>query len=172
VLRRIFGLKREELAGDWRRLHSGELYNLHTSPNVIRVIQSRRMRWVVHVACVGEMREVYNILIGKHEGKRPVGRHRHRWENNSRTNLSEIRWEGVDWIHLAQDRDQWRALVNTVTNICARARARTHTANFFDMKIGIVVRTNKLINHYEILTEKQNNMHETSNFKCLKPCFV
>jgi hypothetical protein len=92
ALRRIFGPKREEVAGGWRRLHNEELHNLHTSPDIIRVIKSRRMRWAGHIACMGKMRNAYNILVGKPEGKRPLGRPRCRWKN-IRMDIKEIRWE-------------------------------------------------------------------------------
>jgi hypothetical protein len=81
---RIFAVKREEVAGDWRRLHNEELHNLNASPNIIRAIKIRRIRWVEHVARMGEMRNVCNILVGKLEGKRPLGRPRRRWEDNIR----------------------------------------------------------------------------------------
>jgi hypothetical protein len=123
-LRRIFGSKRGEVAEDWRRLHNEELHNLYSSPNVIRVIKSRVVRWAGHVEHLVEMRNAYKILVGKAEGKRPHRRCRRRWEDNIKTDLREIVWEGVDWIHLAQDRDQWRALMSTVTSICA-ASGRT-----------------------------------------------
>jgi hypothetical protein len=83
VLRGIFGLQREEVAGGWRTLHNEELHNLHTSPDIIRVIKSRRMRWAGHVAREGEMRNTYNILVGKPEGRRPLGRPRCRCDDNS-----------------------------------------------------------------------------------------
>jgi hypothetical protein len=101
---------------EWRRLHNEELHHLYTSPNVIRVIKSKRMGWVVHAACI-EDRKSYNILVGKPEGKRPFGRPRSRWKDNTRMDLREIGWEDVDWIHVAQDRDQWRTVVNTVMEI-------------------------------------------------------
>jgi hypothetical protein len=110
VLRRIFGLKRDEVMGDWRKLHNEELHNLYSSPNIIRMIKSGRMRWAGHVARIGEKRKAYRILVGKPEGKRPRGRPRRRWVDNIKIN-------GMDWIDLAQDRDQWRALVNTVMNL-------------------------------------------------------
>jgi hypothetical protein len=97
--------KREEVAGDWTRLHSEELHNLYASQNISRVTKSRRMRFVGHVARMGEMRNAYNILVGKPEGKRTLGRSRYRWEDKI-MNLKDIVCEGVDWIHLAQDRDQ------------------------------------------------------------------
>jgi hypothetical protein len=116
VLRGVFGPKREEIVGGWRRLHNEELQNLYTSSNIITVITSMRMRWVGHVACVVEI-NIYNILIGKPEGKRPLGRSRSRWKDNVRMDLMDIGWEGVDWMHLAEDRNQWWALVNTVMNL-------------------------------------------------------
>jgi len=105
VLRRTFGPKREQVIGDWRRLHNEELHNLYTSPN-IRVITLRRIRGAGHVARMGKMRNAYKTLVGKPEGKRPLGRPRRRWEDNIRLDLMEIRWEGVDRIHMAQDMDQ------------------------------------------------------------------
>jgi hypothetical protein len=81
------------------------------------MIKSRRVRWAGRVARVGEKRNAYRILVGKPEGKRPLGRPRRRWEDNIRMDLRDIGWGGMDWIDLAQDRDQWRALVNTVMNL-------------------------------------------------------
>jgi hypothetical protein len=98
-------------------MHDEELHSLYSSPGIIRVIKARRMRWEVHVARMGEMRRVYNILVGRPEGRRPVGRPRRRWEDNIEMDLREIEFGDVDWIHLAQDRDRWRALVNTVMNL-------------------------------------------------------
>jgi hypothetical protein len=103
VLRRTFGPKKEEVAGDLRRLHNEELHNLYASPNIIRVIKFRRMRWTGHVALMG-IRNVYKILVGKPEGMRPLGRPTRRWEDNIRMDFREIGWEGMDWIHLTQDR--------------------------------------------------------------------
>jgi hypothetical protein len=81
------------------------------------MIKSRRVRWAGHVARMGEKRNAYRILVGKPEGKRPLGRPRHRWVNNIKMDLREIEWDGMDWISLAQDRDQWTALVNVVMNL-------------------------------------------------------
>jgi hypothetical protein len=116
VLRRIFGLKRDEVTGGWRKLHNEELHGLYSSPSIVRVINARRMRWAGHVARMGEMRAAY-ILVGRPEGRRPLGRPRRRWEDNIKMDLREIWFGGVDWIHWAQDRDRWRALVNTVMNL-------------------------------------------------------
>jgi hypothetical protein len=116
-LRRIFVPKRDEVTGEWRKLHSEELHILYSSPNIIRQIKARRMRWAGHVARMGEDRNVYRVWTGKPEGKRPHGRPRRRWEDGIRMDLREIGWGSVDWIQLAQDRDRWRALVNTVMNL-------------------------------------------------------
>jgi hypothetical protein len=115
-LRKIFGPKREE-NGSWRKLHNDELHSLYSSPNIVRVIISRRMRWVGHVACMGEGRGVYRVLVERHEGKRPLGRPRLRWEDNIKMDVREIGIDGVNWIQLAQDRVQWQACVNTVMNL-------------------------------------------------------
>jgi hypothetical protein len=92
VVRRIFGLKRDEVTGEWRKLHSEKLYNLYLSPDIIRQIKSRRMRWVGHVARMGEERKVYKVLVVKPEGKRPLGRPRRRWEGGIKMDLREIGW--------------------------------------------------------------------------------
>jgi hypothetical protein len=117
VLRRIFGHKKDEVTGERRKLHSGELHNLYSSPGIIRQIKSRRMRWAGQTARMGEGRNVYRVLVGKPEGKRRLERPRRRWEDGIKMNLREIGWEGVEWIHLAQDRDRWRAVVNAVMNL-------------------------------------------------------
>jgi hypothetical protein len=90
VLRRIFGPKRDEVTGEWRKLHSRELHNLYSSPDIIRQIKSRRMRWAGHVTRMGEGRNVYRVLVGKPEGKRPLGRPRRRWEDGIKMDLREI----------------------------------------------------------------------------------
>jgi hypothetical protein len=113
---RSFGPKREEVAGDWSRVHNEELHNLYTSPNIVTVFTARRMRWAGHVARMGKMRNEYNIFAGKPERKSPFGRPRHKWEDNIRIYLREIGWEILNWMHLVQDRDQWRALMDTVMN--------------------------------------------------------
>jgi hypothetical protein len=117
VLRRICGPRRNEVTGEWRRLHNEELIDLYSSLNILRVIKSRRMRWAGHVARMGEKRGVYRALVGKPEVKRTLGRPRRRWEDNIRTELREVGCGCVDWIGLAQDRDRWRALVSAVMNL-------------------------------------------------------
>ena len=117
VLRRIYGPKRDEVTGEWRKLHNEELNNLYSSPNIVQVIKSRRMRWAGHVVCMGEGRGVYRVLMGKPEGRRPLGRPRLRWEDSIRMDLREVGCGCVDWMELAQDRDRWRALVSAVMNL-------------------------------------------------------
>jgi hypothetical protein len=119
VLRRIFRTRRDEVMGDWRKLHNEELHNLYSSPNIIRMIKSRTMRLAGHVATMGAKRNAYRILEEVPEGKRPLGRPRYRWVVNIKIDLREIGWDGVDWIELAQERDQWRAFVNMVINLRA-----------------------------------------------------
>ena len=117
VLRRIFGPERDEVTGEWRKLRKGELNDLYFSPSIVRVIKLRRMRWVWHVACMGERRGVYRVLVRKPEGKRQLGKPRRRWEENIKLNLQEVGRGSMDWIELAQDRERWRALVNAVINL-------------------------------------------------------
>jgi hypothetical protein len=116
LLKTIFGPKREK-DGSWRKLRNDELHSLYSSPSIVRVIKARRMRWAGHVARMAERRGVYRVLVGRHEGKRPLARRRRRWEDNIKMNLREIGIDGANWIQLAQDRVQWRAFVNTVMNI-------------------------------------------------------
>jgi hypothetical protein len=116
VLRRIFGPKREE-DGSWRKLHNDEFHSLYSSPNIVRVIKSRRMRWAGHVARMGEGRGVYRVFVGRPEGKRPLGRPRRRWEDNIKVDLRGIGLDGANWILLAQDRVQWRNFVKTALNL-------------------------------------------------------
>jgi len=117
VLRRIFGPRRDEVTGEWRRLHNEELNNLYSSLNIVRVIKSRRMRWFGHVVRMGEERGVYRVLVGKPDGRRPLGRPRRRRVDNIRMDLQEVGCGYVDWIWLAQDRDRWRTLVSAVMNL-------------------------------------------------------
>jgi hypothetical protein len=98
-------------------LHNDELHSLYSSPNIVRVIKSRRIRWAGHVARMGEERGAYRVLVGWPEGKRTLGRPRRRWEDNIKMNLRETGIDGANWIRLAQDRVQWRAFVNTVMNL-------------------------------------------------------
>jgi hypothetical protein len=106
VPRRLFGPKRDEIAGEWRKLHTEELSDLYCSPNIVWLIKSRT-RWAGHVAHMGERRSVYRVLVGKPEGKRLLGRPRCRWESNIKLDLQAVGYGGMDWIDLAQDRDWW-----------------------------------------------------------------
>ena len=116
VLRRIFGLKKDEVTGGWRKLHSEELDDLYCSPNIVRVIKSRRMRWAGHVEHMEERRYYTEFWWEKSEGKRPLGRARRRWENNIKMDLHEVECRSMDWIEVTQDRDTWRAFVDSVMN--------------------------------------------------------
>ena len=117
MLRRVFGPKRDEVTGEWRKLHNEELSDLYALPNIVRVVKSRRMRWAGHVVRMGEGRGVHRVLVGKPEGTRPLGRPRRRWEDNIKMYLQEVEGGCEDWMELAQDRDRWRALVSTVRNL-------------------------------------------------------
>jgi hypothetical protein len=101
ALRRIFGPKRNEVAGEWRKLHNEEINDLHSSPNIVRVIKSRRMRWTGHLASTGERIGVYRVLAGNPEGRRPLGRPRSRWEDNIKIELKVVGCGGMDRIELA-----------------------------------------------------------------------
>jgi hypothetical protein len=98
VLRRIFGPRWDQVTGEWKRLHNEELNDLYSSPNIVWVIKSRRMRWAGHLACMGEERRVYRVLVGKPEGERPLGRPRRRWVDDIRMDLQEVGCGYVDWI--------------------------------------------------------------------------
>ncbi|KAJ4442551.1 hypothetical protein ANN_04138 [Periplaneta americana] len=117
VLRKIFGAKRDEVTGEWRKLHNTELHALYSSPDIIRNIKSRRLRWAGHVARMGESRNAYRVLVGRPEGKRPLGRPRRRWEDNIKMDLREVGYDDRDWVNLAQDRDRWRAYVRAAMNL-------------------------------------------------------
>jgi hypothetical protein len=117
VLRRIFGLRRDEVMGGQRKLHNEELQDLYSSPSIIRMIKSRRMRWPGHVAQMEEKRNTCRLLVGNPERKRPLGRPRRRWVDNIKLYLLEIGWGDVDCIGLTQERDKRRALMNAVMNL-------------------------------------------------------
>jgi hypothetical protein len=115
VLRRIFGPKREE-DGSWRKFYNDELHSLYSSPNIFRMIKSRRIKGTGYVARMGDGRGIYRVSVGRTEGKKALGRPRRRWEDNIKMDLREIGIDEANWIRLAQERVQWRAFVNTMIN--------------------------------------------------------
>ncbi|KAJ4449920.1 hypothetical protein ANN_01327 [Periplaneta americana] len=140
VLRKLFGAKRDEVTGEWRKLHNTELHALYFSPDVIRNIKSRRLRWAGHVTCMGESRNAYRVLFGRPEGKRPLGKPKRMWEDNIKMDLREVGYDGRDWINLAQDRDQWRAYVRAAMNL---RRRNFKTVNVIESEVETT------INHFE-----------------------
>jgi hypothetical protein len=106
VLRRIFGPKIDEVTGEWRKLHNEELHDLYSSPSIIRIMKSRRMRWAGPCSTNGAKKNAYRLLVGKPKGKRPLGRPRRRWVDNIRMDLVQVGWYDVDWVGLAQGRDR------------------------------------------------------------------
>ncbi|KAJ4442717.1 hypothetical protein ANN_04308 [Periplaneta americana] len=125
--------KRDEVTGEWRKLHNTELHALYSSPDIIRNLKSRRLRWAGHVARMGEPRNAYRVLVGRPEGKRPLGRPRRRWEDNIKMDLREVGYDDRDWINLAQDRDRWRAYVRAAMNLRDEEESIA-TFNFLDFQ--------------------------------------
>ncbi|KAJ4439483.1 hypothetical protein ANN_07607, partial [Periplaneta americana] len=129
VLRKIFGAKRDEVTGEWRKLYNTELCALYSAPDIIRNIKSRRLRWAGHVARMGEPRNAYRVLVGRPEGKRPLGRPRRRWEDNIKVDLRGVGYDDRKWINLAQNRGQWRAYVRAAVNLPTLNPRRDPTVN-------------------------------------------
>jgi hypothetical protein len=125
-MRRIFEPKKDKVTGECRKLHNDELNDLYSSPNIIRMIKSRRMRCEGHVARMRERRGVYR---GKPEGKRPFGRPRCRWQDNIKMDLQEVGWRDMDWIYLTLDRYKWRDVVNKIMNLRVPQNAGNFLAN-------------------------------------------
>ena len=116
VIKKIFGAMREEITGEWRKIHNTELHALY-SFNIIRNLKSRRLRWAGHMEHMEQSRNAYRVLVGKPESKRTLGRPRRRWEDNIKMDLRKVGCDPRDWIALAEDRDQWRAYVRAVMNL-------------------------------------------------------
>ena len=116
VLRRTREPKRDEVTWEWRRLYDEELHSLYSSPKIIRVIKSRRLRWAGHVAHTGASKGANRVLVGKPEERRSLRKPRSRWADNIKTDLQEVEWESMDRIYLAQDSHRWRAIENAVKN--------------------------------------------------------
>jgi len=116
VVRKLLG-SRNEIPAEWKRLHNEEFNDLYSSPNIIRVNQSRRMKLATHVACMGGEGGACRLLVEKSEGTRPLGRPRRRWEDNIKIDPQEVEWRGRDWGGMAQNRDRWRDLVNAIMNL-------------------------------------------------------
>ena len=114
---RYLGAKRDEIIGKWRKLHNAELHALYSSPNIIRNLLSRRLRWAGHVARMEQSRNAYRVLVGKPEGKKPLGRPWRRWEDNIKMDLREVGCDPREWMDIVEDRDQWRAYVRAVMNL-------------------------------------------------------
>ena len=120
VLRKIFGPKRDDQTGELRRLHNGEIHDLYGKPDIIKIVKSRKLRWAGHVTRMENERGAWKLLVGKPEGKRPVGRRRIRWENNINHDLRKVDYTRDDWKTLAEDREVWRAYVHAVMNLRVR----------------------------------------------------
>jgi hypothetical protein len=116
VLRRVLGSRRDEVTGEWRKLYNEELSDLYSLPNIVHVVKSRRMRLVGHVAHMGEGRGVHRVLVGKPDGKKPLGRPRRKWDDNIKMDIPEVGGGCGDWLELDQDRDRRWALVSMVMN--------------------------------------------------------
>ena len=117
ILRKIFGDKGDEITGEWRKLHNTELYALYSSPNIIKNLESRRLRWAGHVARVKQSRNAYRVLVGKPEGNRLLGRQRHGWKDKIKMDLMEVGCDPRGWVVLAEDRDQWWTYVKAVMSL-------------------------------------------------------
>ncbi|KAJ4445728.1 hypothetical protein ANN_12413 [Periplaneta americana] len=133
ILRKIFGAKKDEVTGEWRKLHNTELHALYSSPDIIRNIKSRPLRWTGHVARMGESRNAYRVSVGRPEGKIPLGRPRRRWEDNIKMDLREVGYDDRELINFAQDRDQWRAYVRAAMNL----RKSYHIGQFLSVAFPI-----------------------------------
>ncbi|KAJ4426336.1 hypothetical protein ANN_27150 [Periplaneta americana] len=133
ILGKYLDLRGMKLTGEWKKLHNAELHALYSSSDIIRNIKSRRLKWAGHVACMGECRNAYSVLVRRPKGKRPLGRPRHRWEDNIKMDLREVGYDDREWINLAQDRDRWRAYVRAAMNLRI-----PHTQEHLNVKIDVL----------------------------------
>ncbi|KAJ4450628.1 hypothetical protein ANN_02056 [Periplaneta americana] len=151
----------DEVTGEWGKLHNIELHALYSSPDIIRNIKSRRLRWAGHVARMGESRNSYRVLVGRPEGKRPLGRPRRRWEDNIKMDLREVGYDDREWINLAQDRDQWRAYVRAAMNLRSQQNTQVyhhhHQYHTIRENTGILLEASKVIG-LEVNPEKTKYM--------------
>jgi hypothetical protein len=143
VLRGIFGRKRDEVTGQWRKLNNGELHNLYSSPDIIRQIKSSRMRSAGHTARMGEGRKWYKVLVRRFDEKTSVIRPRRKWKDGIKMDVGETGCVGVEWIHLAQNWDRWRAVVNTGMNLRVLA-PRSQTVFGIQSSGGLSVQQNTM----------------------------
>ncbi|KAJ4435473.1 hypothetical protein ANN_18089 [Periplaneta americana] len=157
VLRKIFGAKRDAVTGEWRKLHNAELHALYTSPDIIRNIKSRRLRWAGHVARMGESRNAYRVLVGRPEGRRPLRRPRRRWEDNIKMDLREVGYDGRDWINLAQDRDRWRAYVRAAMNLRMSQIGLTESVKGDARKFEVWLQGRQEVHTIQALTVQQKD---------------
>jgi hypothetical protein len=114
VERRVFEPKRDDVIGEWRKMHNKELNDLYSLPHIVRVVKSIRTRWAGYVMHMGVDRVVHRVLMEKPEGKRPLGRPRHRWEDNIKMDVQDVVWGHGDGMELPQDRDRWQPIVGKV----------------------------------------------------------
>jgi hypothetical protein len=152
------------VTGEWRKLHNEKLHNLYSSPDIIRQVTSRRMRWEGHVARMGEERKVYKVLVGKPKGKRPLGRPRRRWEDGIRIDLREIGLGGLDWIRLAQDMDRWRAVVSEVMNLRVLAPRSWFTQNKLTQNNNPLARVTHKVNPKLRQQELNSNIAQSQRY--------
>ncbi|KAJ4426459.1 hypothetical protein ANN_27273 [Periplaneta americana] len=159
---KIFEAKRDEVTGEWRKLHNAELHALYSSPDIIRNIKSRRLRWAGHVARMGESRNTYRVLVGRPEGKRSLGTPRRRWEDNIKIDLREVGYGDRNWINLAQDRDRWWAYVWAAMNLRAYRTVSNDALCVITGIIPINIQIEETAEYYRVV-KRNRNQHDHEN---------